>query len=78
MVAVLLGCLVWDTHRRTQRLPTAAERIALLRDTLHTETCVVKVSVADASQLLQIMGSERLFFNSLFGRCCKIAPNQSW
>ena len=71
LVAVLLGYLAWDTHRRTQRLPTAAERMALIRDTIHTEKCGVKVSVAVAWQLLQIMGSERLFFNSLFGRSCK-------
>ena len=32
VVAVQLRPSVWDTRRRTQRLPTAAERIVLIRD----------------------------------------------
>ena len=72
-VAVQLRDLAWDMHRRTQRLPTAAERIALIRDvvvfcvTFYTGKCGVKVSVAVASQLLQMAGGEGFIFNSLFG-----------
>ena len=84
MVALQLRHLVWDTRRRTQRLPTATERIALIRDvvvfcvTLYTGKCGVKVSVVVASILLQMTGSERFNFNSLFGRCCEVPPKQSW
>ena len=50
----------------------------LLRNTLVTEKCGVKVSVAVGSKLLQTMGSERFIFNSLLGRCCEGLPKQSW
>ena len=47
LVAVQLRHPVWDTRRRTQTLPTAAERIALIRDavvfcvTLYTQGSAV-------------------------------------
>ena len=50
---------------RTHRIDLGRGR--LLRDTLYAGKCGVKVSVAVASKLLQMTGSERFFFNSLFG-----------
>ena len=47
LVAVQLRHPVWDARGRTQRLPTAAERIALIRDavvfclTLYTQGSTV-------------------------------------
>ena len=73
-MAVQLRDLVYDMRRRKQSLPTAAERIALIRDvvifcvTPYTGKCGVKVSVAVASQLLQMTGSEGLIFTSIFGK----------
>ena len=61
---------------RTHRIDSGRGR--LLRDTLYTGKCVVKVSVAVASKLLQMTGSERFIFSSLFVRCCEVPPKQSW
>ena len=55
-----------------------SKRGRLLRDTIYRGKCGVKVSVAVASKLMQMTGSERFIFGSLFGRCCEVSPKQSW
>ena len=65
---------------RTHR--TDSERGRLLRDTLYTGKCGGKVSVAVASKLLQMTGSERFFSTpspeDVAGRYCEVPPKQSW
>ena len=74
MVAVQLRELVRDMRRRAQTLPTAAERIAMIREVVifcvafHTMKRGFELSVAVASQMLQMSGGEGLIFNFLFGK----------
>ena len=51
---------------RTHRNDSGRGR--LLRDTLYTGKCDVKVSVAVASSLLLMTGSERFIYSSILGR----------
>ena len=74
MVAVQLRELVRDMRRRAQALRTAAERIAMIRDVaifcvaFHTMKSGFELSVAVASQVLQMSGGEGFIFNFLFGK----------
>ena len=72
-VAVQLRELVRDMRRSAQTLPTAAERIAIIRDVaifslaFHTMKRGFELSVAAATQVLQ-MGGKGFIFNFLFGK----------
>ena len=74
LVAVQLRELVRDMRRRAQTLRTAAERIAMTRDVaifcvaFHTMKRGFELSVAVASQVLQMSGGESFIFNFLFGK----------
>ena len=64
LVAVELRGLVRDMRRHARMLPTAAERIAMIRDvvifcvTFHTMESCFKLSVAVALKVLQPTGDE--------------------
>ena len=74
LVAVQLRELVRYMRRCAQTLPTAAERIAMIRDVaifcvaFHTMKRGFELSVAVASQVLQMSGGEGFVFNFLFGK----------
>ena len=74
LVAVQLRDLVRDMRRRGQTLPTAAERIAMIRDVaifclaFHPMKRGFELSVAVASQVLQMSEGEGFIFNFLFGK----------
>ena len=74
LVAVQLRELVRNMRRRAQTLPTAAERFAMIRDVaifcvaFHTMKRGFELSVAVASQVLQMSGGEGFIFNFLFGK----------
>ena len=72
MVAVQLRGLVRDMRRRAQTLPAATEGIAMFRDVaifcvaFHTMKRGFELSVAVASQVLQMSGGEGFISNFLF------------
>ncbi|CAN0189078.1 unnamed protein product, partial [Laminaria digitata] len=74
LVAVQLRDLVRDMRRRGQTLPTAAERIAMIRDVaifclaFHSMKRGFELSAAVASQVLQMSEGEEFIFNFLFGK----------
>ena len=74
LVAVQLRELVRDMRRRAQTLPTSAERIAMIRDVgifcvaFHTMKRTFELSVAVASQALQMSGGEGFIFNFMLGK----------
>lgn len=67
LAAVQLRGLVHDMRRRVRILPTAAERIGMVRDgaifcaAIHTMQRGFELSVAAASQVLQIRGGDGSF-----------------
>ena len=84
-VAVQVRHLVWNMRCRAQRLTTAAERIALIRDVVvfcvafWTGKSGFKVKVAVASRLLHVAGGERLIVNPTFDKTIyKFRLKQSW
>ena len=74
LVAVQLRELVCYMRRCAQTLPTAAERIAMIRDVaifcvaFHTTKRGFELSVAVASQVWQMSGGEGFISNFLFGK----------
>ena len=74
LLAVQPRELVRDMRRRAQTLPTAAERIAMIREVaiicvvFHTIKRGFELSVEVASQVLQMSGGEGFIFKSLFGK----------
>ena len=82
LVAVQLRGLVRNMRRRVRTLPTAAERIAMIRDVaiivaFHTMKRGFERSVAVASHVLQMAGGEGLIFNFCLERRCE-APPKRW
>ena len=69
-VAVQLRDLVWDMCRRTQSLPKAAERIALIRDVRDTPPRKVRGQGVGGSCVAIVADDERrgVRFQSLFGK----------
>ena len=74
LVAVQLRKLVRNMRRRAQTLPTAVERIAMIRHVaifcvaFHTMKRGFQLSVAVAAQVLQMAGGEWFIFDFLFGK----------
>ena len=74
LVAGQLQKLVGDMYRRVPTHPTAAERIAMVRDVasfcvaFHTMKRGFELSVALASQGLQMARGEGFIFNFVFGK----------
>ena len=81
LVAVQLRGLVRDMRRRPRMLPTAAERIAMIRDVVifcvafHTMVHGLELSVAVASQVLQMTGGEGFISTSYWGRRYELVPS---
>ena len=84
MVAVELRGLVRDMRRHARMLPTAAERIAMIRDvvifcvTFHTMESCFKLSVAVALKVLQPTGDEGIISIFYSGRRYEVPPKRLW